>query len=84
VTIKQPGHVEHFVKLPNGNYNPPPGSGAELAFDGTAYTCFASDRTALRFDGRVPEVDPSARIRSLWESLWIKARSTTLFGQWNH
>ncbi len=50
VAVTQPGYVEHFVKLPDGSYNPPPGSGASLAFDGTSYTYVAKDGTTLAFN----------------------------------
>ncbi|MBN9087822.1 MAG: hypothetical protein J0J01_13005 [Reyranella sp.] len=50
VAIKQPGYIEHFVKLANGTFNPPPGSAATLSFDGATYTYIAKDRTTLAFN----------------------------------
>ena len=50
VAVKQPGYIEHFTKLADGTYNPPPGSGATLSLDGGAYTYVAKDRTTLAFN----------------------------------
>lgn len=50
VAVKQPGFIEHFTKLADGTYNPPPGSGAILSLNGGAYTYVAKDRTTLAFN----------------------------------
>lgn len=50
VAVTQPGHVEHFVKLADGTYNPPSGSGAVLSFNGASYTYVAKDGTTLAFN----------------------------------
>ncbi|MBN9090095.1 MAG: RHS repeat protein [Reyranella sp.] len=53
VAVKQPGSIEHFVKLADGTYNPPPGSGATLSFNGAAFTYAAKDlmKWAFNADG---------------------------------
>ncbi|MBX9943888.1 MAG: hypothetical protein K2Y40_07395 [Reyranella sp.] len=48
--ITQSGLVEHFTRLPDGSYNPPPGSAATLSLAGGAYTYVAKDRTTLTFN----------------------------------
>lgn len=50
VAISQPGYVEHFTKLADGSYNPPPGSAAVLSLFGGAFQYLSKDQTLLSFD----------------------------------
>lgn len=50
ISVAQPGYVEHFTKLADGSYNPPPGSATVLSSVGGAFQYLAKDQTLLSFD----------------------------------
>ena len=50
VAVTQSGLLEHFTKLPDGSYNPPPGSAAKLSLASGVYTYLGKDRTTLTFN----------------------------------
>ena len=50
VAVTQPGYVEHFIKLADGSYNPPPGSAARLTVEGGGFKYVTGDKTTLVFN----------------------------------
>jgi RHS repeat-associated protein len=50
VAVAQPGYVEHFTKLADGSYNPPPGSATALTSIGGAFNYLAKNQQTLSFD----------------------------------
>ena len=59
VTIVQPDSTEQFVKLPDGSFNPPPGSASQLSQDSgdSSYLLRTKDGLELDFnpDGKIEE-----------------------------
>ncbi|WP_375784009.1 RHS repeat-associated core domain-containing protein [Bradyrhizobium sp. Pha-3] len=50
VAVSQPGYVEHFTKLADGSYNPPPGTATTLTLSGGTYNYLTKNRQQLAFD----------------------------------
>jgi RHS repeat-associated protein len=50
VAVAQPGYVEHFTRLADGSYNPPPGTATVLTSSGGNFNYLARNRQALAFD----------------------------------
>jgi RHS repeat-associated protein len=50
VAVAQPGYVEHFTKLADGSYNPPPGSATTLTLSGGAFKYVTKNQDTLSFN----------------------------------
>ena len=50
VAVTQPGYVEHFTKLADGSYNPPPGSATVLTSSAGTFKYLAKNQQTLSFD----------------------------------
>ena len=50
VAVTQPGYVEHFTRLADGSYNPPPASASMLTVGGGAFTYRTKNGVRLSFD----------------------------------
>jgi hypothetical protein len=50
VAITQPGYVEHFTKLADGSYNPPPGTATVLTLGSGTYKYLTKNQQSLLFD----------------------------------
>jgi RHS repeat-associated protein len=48
--IAQPGYVEHFTRLADGSYNPPPGSATTVTLSGGAFKYVTKNQDTLSFN----------------------------------